>query len=142
MARMLTLSLIAVGILLTFNLILGIEVLGFSQASNLFNLANGTITGSEFFLNLFNLTNGILLLGLGASIIAGFYARAQLENIMVLPFITGILIGLVSSLQGLNTYSQSFGGSFAWVGLFMQIFVGLFTVAYVFTCVEFFRGNI
>ena len=141
MARMLTLTLMAVGVLLVFSIV-GIEIIGFSAAGDILKLATNQITASEFFNSLFSLDNGILLLAVGGAIIAGLFARAQLENLIILPFITGVLIGLISSFVGISTYAASFGGSFAWVGSLLQVFMGLFTVAYIFTCVEFFRGNI
>lgn len=142
MARMVMLIAVGIAILIGFQII-GIPIAGFQEAASVYNLLTGEISAGTFFNNLFDNTTGILLLiGVAATIVVGFVARAQLENVIVLPFITGTIMGLVSVFIGLLNYSESFSGTWAWLPNFMLFFMGIYTVIFVITAVEFFRGNV
>ena len=82
---------------------------------------------------------GILLLTTGASVVVGFALQSKLENMIILPFITGILVSFIQTFISLMTYSAiSFP---TWVSMLILIIFGPLTVGFIISCVEFFRGT-
>jgi len=106
--------------------------------------ATGTIeavdvVGSSLFQFLFNNTTGILILATGAAIAIGFVTKSPVENIIMLPFITGILVIFVSTFAGIM--NQVIGGTApAWAAaLIVTIFLPI-TVGLVISLAEWFKG--
>lgn len=139
MARVYTYSMIAVGILVLFS-IARFDV-GFNAIESLFNVATGQITISTFFDSLFNSASGIITaVAVGGAIIAGLFTRAQPENFILVPLITGILANLVGVFISLITYAQS-GAVDAWVGYIIVAILSPFAFGYILSLAEFFRGT-
>ena len=139
MARVYSYAMLSVGIVLVLDLI-GIPT-GMDSISNFLALATGELSFSEFFNNLFSISSGILLATVGAGIIIGIIARAQLENIILLPFLTGPLALLLGTFVRLiqNFSSATYP---AWASNVLLVLMGMIGVGYIVSLAEWFRGNI
>ena len=96
---------------------------------------------SAFFNFLFSTSTGILatLAAIGATIVATFATRAKPENLILLPFITGVLVIFLSTIVGVIQYSISLGQG--WVsGLIILVLTPL-GVGFITSLGEFFRGT-
>lgn len=139
MARVYMYVIISVGIMLTLQ-VLGIQT-GINGLAEIVNVVTSgeDITVSDFFDSLFDIDNGILLASLGVGLIAGLFARAQLENLIVLPFITGTLVAFIGTFIRLIGHMNNLD---LWLSNIILIVMGMFTIGFIVSLVEFFRGNV
>lgn len=139
MARVYTYTMIAVAIILMFQFFLGWDV-GAQSISDLLNLAQGDISFGDFVNGLFGSVTGILTLtGLALGLTVGLLLRGQLENFMILPFITSTLFAMIGVFTALLQNADQFGQP--WSALFTLLLVP-FMIGYVISLLEFFRGNV
>jgi len=136
-------------LVLTF---LGFSIGGFSQLFTLIGLnyspdtgqiTNITTSAAPFMETIFGdgSVKGILLalLAAGGAVIIGLYAKADVENLILLPFITGTLVLFVEAFVSLMVYSISNAPTFI-TGAVVIIFLPL-TIGFIFALAEFFRGT-
>lgn len=85
-------------------------------------------------------TQGILtaLIGLGGALIAGFFARAQLENIILLSFITTTLVAFIQTWVGIFLLTALFP---LWVKAIFAVIIVSFISGYIIALAEWFRGT-
>jgi len=96
-----------------------------------------TTTTSGLFNNIFGI-NGILI-GLGVGIAVGFITKAQPENFIILPLITGSFVFFAGAFISIINYSVATHA--LWVSSIIILILGVLTVGYVVSLVEFFRGT-
>lgn len=139
MARVYAYAMLSVAMILIFN-VLGLSI-GAESITSFINLINGQITLSDFWGTLFNIETGILFASVGVGIIVGLIARADLENIIMIPFITGPLALLAGTfirmIANFNNLTYP-----VWGSSMMLVLFGTLMVGYTISLAEWFRGNI
>jgi len=149
---------VGVAIMLTLGFhVLGIEIPGqtdlFSFTGVEGNSTTGevgtfdsfTISAKEFFTNLFSTTAGQLgilfaLLAAGGAIISGLAGgRFNVENIILLPFITGTLVFFVATFVSIISYAISTQQT--WVASILSLFLIPYTALFIIALAEWFRGT-
>lgn len=133
--------------MMLFLTFLGIQLGGFTQLFDLLAFSYEPSTGvfstislttSNFFDILFGSTG--LLVALGVSVFVGVVTRSKVENLIILPFITGTLVlflqafgAIMNAAMGANTPS--------WATAIIVIVLFPFTAGFILSLVEFFRGT-
>lgn len=137
MARVYMFVMIAVA--LTFLLPLAGINTGSQSITDLFLVATGQMTVSDFADSLFSNTLGLLtLVAVVAGIAIGFVLKGQIENFIILPFITGTLFTTAGAFTSIILKFNDFE---PWIGSVVILLMGMFLAGYIITLVEFFRGN-
>ena len=95
--------------------------------------------GTSTFQNFIFGTAGVLILGLGASLVVGFLTKSASENYAILPFIVSVLAVFVQGFTGIIIYSVA--NNPAWITNLILLILVPVTVGYSFSLVEFFRGT-
>ena len=95
-----------------------------------------TISSSSFWNSLFSTTGILILTGVGIAI--GFITKSSPENFIILPLITGSMVGWASAFYSIINYGKELGG---WVSPLILILMGAISVGYLFSLIEFFRGG-
>ena len=95
--------------------------------------------GTSSFQNFIFGTAGILILGLGASLVVGFLTKSATENYAILPFIVAVLAVFVQGFTGIIIYSQA--NNPTWITNLILLILVPVTVGYSFSLIEFFRGT-
>ena len=100
-----------------------------------------SLSVSAFFNFLFSTTTGILatLASIGATIVATFATRAKPENLVLLPFVTGVLVVFLSTIVGVIQYSIALGQG--WVSAIVILILTPLGVGFITSLGEFFRGT-
>lgn len=146
---------IMIGLMLGFYL-MGIQVEGQQSVFNLTGIqSNNTATEdigtfkqmvfsvSAFFNNIFGNTAAVvgILVGLSAAIIVGGLSggRYSVENFIILPFISTVLVLFAQTMLGIINKAISSGQSWA-AGLAMLL-IAPFLVGFGLALIEFFRGT-
>lgn len=112
-------------------------------ADNTIQAATATSTG--FFNNIFgtdDLSIKGILITLAASIgavVVGLFAKAQVENLILLPFITGTLVLFVSSYLAIINYTIGLG--VPWVSALVSVIFIPIMFGFIVSLLEFFRGT-
>ncbi len=96
-----------------------------------------TTTTSSLFNSIFGVTG--ILIGLGVGIAVGFITKSQPENFIILPLITGSFVFFAGAFISIINYSV--GTHAVWVSSIITIILGLLSVGYLISLVEFFRGT-
>ena len=108
-------------------------------------LASSTATSTDFFDVMFGndgfAIGGILvtLAAAAGAVIIGFFAKAQVENLIMLPFITGTLTMFVSSFLSIINYTIDLG--VPWLSALVAVVFVPFMFGFILALVEFFRGT-
>ncbi len=95
--------------------------------------------GTSTFQNFIFGTAGVLILGLGASLVVGFLTKSASENYAILPFIVSVLAVFVQGFTGIIIYSVA--NNPPWITNLILLLLVPLTVGYSFSLVEFFRGT-
>jgi hypothetical protein len=111
------------------------------------NLENTTTSASGMFSALFDLAGEVIAgggilgkLAAGGAVIAiGFFSRGRLENIILLPFITGTLVLFISAMVSITNHAISLG--VPWIAAVIAMVFVPFTVGFIVALAEFFRGT-
>ncbi len=110
------------------------------------SINSSTTSASDYFDVLFRDTGDSSLAGIlvtiGSAIGAvaiGLFTRARLENLILLPFITGTLVLFISAFISIINYSISQG--VPWIAALISIIFVPFTVGFIISLGEFFRGT-
>lgn len=102
------------------------------------NLPSGSVTTtSNLFNNIFGITG--ILIGLGVGIAVGFITKSQPENFIILPLITGSFVFFTGAFISIINYSRATHP--VWISSMITIILGLLSVGYLISLVEFFRGT-
>lgn len=96
-----------------------------------------TTTTSSLFNNIFGVTG--ILIGLGVGIAVGFITKSQPENFIILPLITGSFVFFAGSFISIINYSVATHA--LWVSSVIILILGVLSVGYLISLVEFFRGT-
>jgi len=105
----------------------------------------GMITGevdisiSSFWNNLFKPDLGILATIVTGSVIAGFFARGQLENFIILPFILTTLVLFAQVFTAIISYASKDGAT--WIASIITLIFGALLIGFILALLEFFRGT-
>lgn len=146
-------------VVISLGLILALHLTGFpTGADRIFNIiglsfteegeiANVTTSATGIFETLFSTTDdgndltGILVAVLASigAVIAGLLTRARIENLILLPLITGTLALFVMTFVTIMQYSLGTGQS--WFGVIVTLLFLPITVGFVIALAEFFRGT-
>ena len=109
------------------------------------SLQSSTATSTDFFDVLFG-TDGFEIGGIlttlavaAGAVIVGFFAKAQIENLILLPFITGTLTLFVSSFLSIINYTIDLG--MPWLSALVALIFIPFMFGFILALVEFFRGT-
>lgn len=129
--------------LMILGMLLLLEFAGLSMGTNILSIVGlGTdsigISSANFFNFLFG-SGGILALGAITGLIVGLYAKFSGENLIILPFITGVLSVFVQGLVGIVLYSIA--NYEPWISGIIILVLGPLSFGYIFSLVEFFRGT-
>ena len=116
----------------------GIDV-GTNVLSQIGLTSNAFDFGTSTFQNFIFGTTGVLILGLGASLVVGFLTKSATENYAILPFIVPILAIFVQGFTGIIIYSVA--NNPPWITNLILLMLVPVTVGYSFSLVEFFRGT-
>ena len=134
---------IMVGLVFLFQMA-GID-LGLNGFEDLLGMASGKvpITASAIWNALFGSVGaGILTVSVTISIVAGFFARAQLENLIILPFITGTLVLFAQVASAIMNYSLAGDSNLdKFVASLLTLIFAPLLVGFIISLVEFFRGT-
>lgn len=95
--------------------------------------------GTSTFQNFIFGTAGVLILGLGASLVVGFLTKSASENYAILPFIVSVLAVFVQGFTGIIIYSIA--NNPPWITNLILLILVPTAVGYSFSLVEFFRGS-
>jgi len=138
--------------MMLFLTFLGFET-GLTEIFNLIGLSYDSTTGeigavsfsaSNFFDALFGNGDTIkgILTALGfavGAVLVGLFTKSSVENLILLPFITGTLVLFVQTFITVMNYAV---GNFpAWATAAVVIIFLPFTVGYIMSLAEFFRGT-
>jgi len=96
-----------------------------------------TTTTSSLFDNIFGVAG--ILIGLGVGIAVGFITKAQPENFIILPLITGSFVFFAGAFISIINYSVATHA--LWVSSIITIVLGILSIGYIISLVEFFRGT-
>ncbi len=116
----------------------GINV-GTNVLSQIGLTSNAFDFGTSTFQNFIFGTAGVLILGLGASLVVGFLTKSASENYAILPFIVSVLAIFVQGFTGIIIYSVA--NNPPWITNLILLILVPVTVGYSFSLVEFFRGT-
>lgn len=126
------------------------NIIGFHSTTEAVNnssvlvIENVTTSASGIFHNLFGDgadISGLLLalVAAGGSIIVGLFAKADVENLILLPFITGTLVLFLETFVSIMNFAI---GTFpGWATAVVLVVFIPFTVGFVIALAEFFRGT-
>jgi hypothetical protein len=108
------------------------------------NFENVTTTATGFYDVLFKNTGdvqGILItiVAATAGVIAGLLTRAKPENLILLPLITTTLVLFLMTTVSIMNYAIALGQT--WIAAIIVIFLLPFTIGFILTLAEFFRGT-
>jgi len=92
---------------------------------------------ATFFREVFGST-GILILSVAVGIIVGIITRTQPENYIILPFITGTLVLFIGALWNVLLVSNVYDN---YIRIPLIIFMGPFTIGYILSMIDWFRGR-
>jgi len=155
-AKVFTYLVIMIGLVLGFvimginiegqNAVLNITGVSVSQSNDdLTTFTSASLSVSDLFRNIFSTTVIIgILAGLGLAIGGGIVTsltggRYSVENFIILPFITGVLVLFFQVFVGMITHSIASGQ--AWVAALAVLMITPVSVGFLISLVEFFRGN-
>lgn len=140
--------------MMVFMTFLGFQLGGFTQLFSLIGLTyqpatgtmvNVTLSNSGLFTTLFGNdfsgSAGILaaLALAGGAVVVGLFARVNIENLILLPFITGTLVLFIEAFVSIMITVQ---GTFpAWASAALFVIFVPFTIGFVVSMAEFFRGS-
>ena len=131
---------IALGLTLLFDfagLIVGggiLDQIGFSRVG-------GEIVWDFTISSFRNSVTGILIItGAAAGLIIGAITRSPPENFIILPLIVTTLALFLQSFWNVLAYSITTGG-FTWITFLIILILGPFTIMFLFSLIEFFRGT-
>lgn len=94
----------------------------------------------DFFSKLFGETAGILVVvGALGGIALSFFSKSPQENFIILPFIVATLTLFMGALWKVLLIAQGYP---VWISIPIILIMGPFSVGYIITMVEFFRGNV
>jgi len=130
-----TIMILGMLVLLSFG---GIDV-GTNVLSQIGLTDNAFNFGTSTFQNFIFGTGGILILGLGASLVVGFLTKSSTENYAILPFIIAVLAVFIQGFTGIIIYSVA--NNPPWITNLLLLMLVPLTVGYSFSLVEFFRGT-
>lgn len=116
----------------------GIEV-GTNVLSQIGLTSDAFNFGTSTFQNFIFGTTGVLILGLGASLVVGFLTKSATENYAILPFIVSILAVFLQGFTGIIIYSIA--NNPPWITNLILLILVPVSVGYSFSLVEFFRGT-
>jgi len=104
-------------------------------------VATATPTAAGFFQTLFGENTGLLtaLLASAGAVLVGLFTKAKPENLILLPLITGTLVLFLSTFTAIMSYSIA--NSATWVSAVMVLFLLPFSVLFILSLAEFFRGT-
>jgi hypothetical protein len=97
------------------------------------------ISVSSFWNNLFKPDLGILVTIVTGSVIAGLFARAQLENFIILPFILTTLVLFAQVFTAIISYASKDGAT--WISSIVTLIFGALLIGFILALLEFFRGT-
>ena len=149
MARVYTYSVIAVTLALLFSF----AGIGIGQQDFLTNIglnitagANTSVTNNlstgNIFLKIFGSAGIWAGIGIAAALAVSFFTKASPENYLILPFITASLSLFVGFMINLITYITSSQATIpSWELPILIIVLAPFTVGYMISLVEFWRGT-
>ena len=130
---MLSILLTIVGTISPDNANSGLKIVGVDD------IVEGEVTSySSLYIDLFG-SAGLLIIGLTVGIAVTFFARSSSENYLMLPFITGTLALFVGSLWNIMIITN---GTTNWIRIPIWAIMIPFTIGYIITLAEWFRGNI
>lgn len=102
---------------------------------------SGINSFSAFYTSLFGGAGATgILIGLGVGIIASLLTRGAVENFIVLPFITGTLGLFLGTFYSVIFLAGGISQDFLRIPI--TLLAGAFSIGYIITMVEFFRGNV
>lgn len=101
------------------------------------------ISVASFWNNLFKPDLGILATIVTGSVIAGFFARGQLENFIILPFILTTLVLFAQVFTAIISYASKDGaiGEPTWIASIITLIFGALLIGFILALLEFFRGT-
>lgn len=111
--------------------------IGFNGPSTFSSSYN--IQDTSLWNNVFGSGVGFLALILGVTMVVGIFARVQTENYVVLGFIVAIASLFTDSLFGVLALAQGYP---IWLSYTIGVLFISIGVGYIFTMVEWFRGNV
>ncbi len=131
-------------IILIIGLIIMFEIAGIPTGSaNILTFVGidlntgSTTTNSNLFNSIFG-TTGILI-GLGVGIAVGFITKSQPENFIILPLITGSFVFFMGAFTSIIIWAQE--NTSIWSSTIVSLVLGVLSVGYIISLVEFFRGT-
>jgi len=103
-------------------------------------LIDSDVGGSDWFNLLFNTTTGLIVLaGLGAAVIVGFFTRQFEWKLVTLGFFTSFVVTFIA--MGMSIVNLAKGTGETWlVAIIATIFIPL-TLMFIFSIVEWFGGT-
>ena len=132
-------------IILTLGMIFILHLAGIDTGSTILNIVgindNGLFIDSSGFYNyLFGAGGILMLIAVGAGIVASLYSGAKTENFIILPLITAYLVNFVTAIVSVMNYCFT-GDSPSWLTYLIMALLAPLTFGLVFSLVEFFRGT-
>ena len=134
-------------VMLTTGLALILELAGLPIASGLLAHIGITTTGltiktAALWVAIFGGTG--ILIGLGTGIAIGYITKSSPENFIILPLIIGSGTFFLSTLIAISSAAWGrfpIGSSYVWISYITTVLMGLLSVGFAISCVEFFRGT-
>lgn len=129
--------------IITLGMLLLLEFAGINTNTNLLSIVGiGTdsfgFSLSNFYGFLFG--SGGILLGVGtATVVVGLFTKASPENLILLPFITGVLAVFIQGMGSIIIHSL--GNYSPWVSAIILLLLAPYVVGYALSLAEFFRGT-
>lgn len=104
------------------------------------NLSEFNVTLASMWDILLGDTGLLITAGIGVgAVVVSFFTRAKPENLVMLPFITTILSLFVSTGVGIMQYAIALGQG--WISAIIGFILLPFTIGFLVSLVEFFRGT-
>ena len=96
---------------------------------------SSTTVGSGFYLAVLAIMSTAIVVGVGV----GFITKSPSENYVILPLIIGSLFVFGGAFTGIITWA--FENTPTWASTVISIILGVLSVGYIVSLVEFFRGT-
>lgn len=116
---------------------------GFTTGSNLILTSTGLLDNPQNFQSslLYSKLSSLLLLATGAAIIIGLYTKQNSESYLVIGMTTLLASFIMDMVSILNEVNVSSGGTTNWIYMVAAFFVIPFSVGYIISVVEWWRGS-
>jgi len=102
------------------------------------NNLDADFSAADFFVQAFGVSGILVLASAGVGLVIAFAVGGQRENYIVLPFLTTVLAIFVGALWSTIGISSVYPD---WIRIPVVMIMGPFTMGYILTMIEWFRGN-